>query len=82
MYAVWHLGATCYVSVRKGPSGTWGTPLAVSGSETTSTADGGDIKTNAFGDVFAFWPDAGKQTIRVAKSTDGGSTFSALAAPL
>jgi hypothetical protein len=78
IYAVWHLNATCYVSVRKGPRGTWGTPLAVSGSETTFSADGGDIKTNAYGDVFAFWPDAGGQTIRVAKSTDGGSTFSAL----
>ena len=78
IYAIWHNGATAFVNARKGPSGTWGTPLAVSGTETTSTADGGDIKTNAFGDVFAFWPDAGGQTLRVAKSTDGGSTFGAL----
>jgi hypothetical protein len=79
MYVVWHLGAVCYVSARKGPSGTWSTPpLAVSGGETTSNADGGDIKTNAFGEVFCFWPDAGGQTIRVAKSTDGGSSFGAL----
>ena len=80
MYAIWHSGATAVVNVRKGPSGTWGTPLSVSGSETTTTADGGDIKTNGFGDVFAFWPDAGGQTLRIAKSTDGGATFGALGA--
>ena len=78
MYAIWHQVAVAHVSVRNGPSGTWGTPLAVSGSETTSNADGGDIKTNAYGDVFAFWPDAGGQTLRVAKSTDGGLSFTAL----
>jgi hypothetical protein len=78
MYAVWHLGAACWVASRKGPGGTWQAPIQVSGSETTLTADGGDIKTNAFGDVFVFWPDAGGQTLRVAKSTDGGATFSAL----
>ncbi len=78
MYAVWHLNAQCFVSARKGSSGSWGTPTQVSGSETTSTADGGDVKTNSFGDVFVFWPDAGGQTLRVAKSTDGGATFSSL----
>jgi hypothetical protein len=78
MYVVWHLGAICYVNTRNGPGGTWGTPQIISGNETTSNADGGDIKTNAFGEVFCFWPDAGGQTIRVAKSTDGGSSFGAL----
>ncbi len=80
MYAVWHLNAQCFVSTRKGPGGSWQTPVQVSGSETTFTADGGDVKTNSAGDVFAFWPDAGGQTLRVAKSTDGGSTFTALGA--
>ena len=75
MYGIWHQGATCFVNVRNGPSGSWGTPTAVSGSETTFTADGGDVKTNAYGDVFAFWPDAGGQTLRVVKSTDGGTSF-------
>jgi hypothetical protein len=78
MYAIWHQVATAYVNVRNGPGGSWGTPQAVSGSETTFTADGGDIKTNAFGDVFAFWPDAGGQTLRVVKSTNGGASFGAL----
>jgi hypothetical protein len=37
---------------------------------------GGDIKTNSFGDVFVFWPDAdGSRNIVVAKSTDGGANF-------
>jgi hypothetical protein len=75
MYAVWHLGGLCYINVRPGPSGSWGTPLQVSGSETTGSADGGDIKTNAFGDVFAFWPDSGSQTLRVVKSINGGASF-------
>ena len=79
MYAVWHLNAQCFVSVRAGTAGTWQTPIQVSGAETSFTADGGDVKTNSFGDVFAFWPDAGGQTLRVAKSTNGGASFNALA---
>lgn len=80
MYAIWHTGATAFVSVRNGSGGAWGTPIAVSGTETTFTADGGDVKTNLSGDAFAFWPDAGGQTLRVAKSTDGGATWTALGA--
>jgi hypothetical protein len=78
MYVVWHLGSQCYVNSRGGPSGAWQTPLLVSGSETSSSADGGDIKTNSFGDVFAFWPDAGGQTLRMVKSTNGGASYDAL----
>ncbi len=79
MYATWHQAAAAFVSVRKGPGGTWSTPLQVNGSETTFTADGGDIKTNADGDVFVFWPNAGGQTLLMAKSTNGGTSFDALA---
>lgn len=78
MYATWHNGADAYVSVRQGPGGTWSTPLQVNGSETTFTADGGDIKTNGDGDVFVFWPNAGGQTVLMAKSTNGGTSFDAL----
>jgi hypothetical protein len=77
MYAIWHEGATAFVSVRQGPAGTWSAPLAVSGAETTFTADGGDIKTNANGDVFAFWPNGGAPSMMLAKSTDGGASFGA-----
>ncbi len=78
MYATWHQGPTAFVAVRQGPGGVWSAPKAVSGSETTFTADGSEVKTNAAGDVFVFWPNAGGQTVLVVKSTDGGSTFTAL----
>jgi hypothetical protein len=49
----------------------------VSGPETTGTPVGGDVKTNSFGDVFAFWPDTGSRSLFVAKSTNGGAGFTA-----
>jgi hypothetical protein len=80
LYVIWHNGAQAWVSSRAGLAGSWSTPFQVSGSETTGTADGGDIKTNTFGDVFAFWPSSGTQTLQLVKSTDGGSTWTALGA--
>jgi len=83
MYAIWHLGADTYVSVRKGTSGSWSVPLLITGAETTFTSDGSDIKTNLNGDVFAFWPNAGGNTMLMLKSTNGGTSFDALgAAPI
>jgi hypothetical protein len=38
------------------------------------------VKTNADGDVFVFWPNAGGRTMLLVKSTDGGTTFGALGA--
>jgi hypothetical protein len=75
MYLLWHNGNPGFVSTRQGASGSWSTPLQITGSETTGTAIGSDIKTNARGDVFAFWPDTGSQNLFVSKSTDGGTTF-------
>ena len=77
MYVIWHNGAPCFVARRLGPGGSWQPPLQISGAETTGTAIGSDIKTNANGDVFAFWPDTGSQNLFVAKSTDGGGSFGA-----
>jgi hypothetical protein len=77
MYAIWHNNGPCFVAARAGAGGTWNSPLQVSGGETWGTAVGGDIKTNANGDVFAFWPDTGSQNLFVAKSTDGGAAFGA-----
>jgi len=54
IYVIWHDGSPAFVNRRTGPTGAWQTPLRVSGVETTGTAIGGDIKTNAFGEVFAF----------------------------
>ena len=76
VYVIWHNGAPVFVNRRTGPSGAWQTPIQVSGAETIGTGIGGDIKTNSFGDVFAFWPDTGSSKLFVAKSIDGGATFS------
>jgi hypothetical protein len=73
IYAIWHNGSPGYVNRRTAAG--WQTPLQVSGSETTGTAIGSDIKTNAFGDVFAFWPDTGSRGLYVRKSTDGGASY-------
>jgi hypothetical protein len=75
MYALWWDSGPTYLARRAGPSATWQAPKQVSGSETTGGSDGGDIKTNTYGDVFAFWPSEGNQKLFVAKSTDGGANF-------
>jgi hypothetical protein len=75
MYALWWNNGPTFVARRAGPGGTWQAPVQVSGAETTGGSDGGDVKTNAFGDVFAFWPSEVEHTLNVAKSTDGGAHF-------
>jgi hypothetical protein len=75
IYVIWHNNSPVFVNRRTGPAGSWQTPLRVSGTETTGTGIGGDIKTNSAGDVFAFWPDTGSRKLFVAKSTDGGVSF-------
>ena len=82
IYALWWNSGPTYVNRRTGPGGSWQTPLQVSGAETTGGSDGGDIKTNTFGDVFAFWPSESDQKLFVAKSTDGGVSFNALGGPV
>ncbi len=77
IYCTWHNGTPGFVNRRTtGSSAAWQTPVQVTGSETTGSALGNDIKTNSAGDVFVFWPDGdGSHKIRMAKSTDGGATF-------
>jgi hypothetical protein len=75
MYAIWHDGNPTFFAARSGPGGTWNTPIKLTGIETAGTSDGGDVKTNNFGDVFGFWPSSGNHKLFVAKSTDGGTTF-------
>src|SRR5258708_7839321 len=77
IYVIWHPGLPAVVARRTGPTGSWQAPVQVSGAETTGTAIGDDVKTNSFGDVFAFFPDTGSQRLNVAKSTNGGVSFSA-----
>jgi hypothetical protein len=73
IYACWHNGTPQYVNRRTATG--WGTPLQISGAESTGTAIGCDIKTNGTGDVFAFWPTTGNRRVIVRKSTDGGASW-------
>jgi hypothetical protein len=75
IYAVWHNGQPAFLNRRT--STGWQAPLQVSGVETTGTAIGSDITTNADGDVFAVWPDTGSQKLFMVKSTSGGVNYGA-----
>ncbi len=76
IYACWHNGNPQYVNRRNGPAGAWlATPIQISGTESTGTAIGCDVKTNSAGDAFVFWPTTGNSRIVMAKSTNGGSTW-------
>jgi hypothetical protein len=74
IYACWHNGTPAYVN-RRTATGAWGSPAVVSGSESTGTAIGCDIKTNSAGNVFVFWPTTSNRRIIMRKSTNGGSTW-------
>jgi hypothetical protein len=74
LYVIWHNGAPAFMNRRTGPAGSWQTPIQVSGAESTGTSIGADVKTNAFGDVFGFWP-ATNRKIFVVKSTNGGVSY-------
>ena len=76
IYVIWWNSAPAFVSRRTGPAGSWQAPVQVSGAETTGSAIGGAITTNSAGDVFAMWPDTTSRNLWVAKSTDGGASFS------
>jgi hypothetical protein len=73
IYVIWHNGRPAFVSFRNAQG--WHAPIQVSHAETTGTAIGSDIATNAAGTVFAVWPDTGTRSLFIAKSTDGGETF-------
>jgi hypothetical protein len=75
IYACWHNGNPAYINRRT--SAGWGSPLQVSGAESTGTAIGCDIKSNSAGDVFVYWPTTTNRRIIVRKSTNGGTSFAA-----
>ena len=79
VYATWHSGVPVFFARRTaGAGGAWQAAVQLSGAETTVMGIGGDIKTNSFGDLFVFWPDAdGTGNLVVRKSIDGGQTFAA-----
>jgi hypothetical protein len=74
IYVIWHNGRPAFVTFRNASG--WHTPTQISHAETTGTAIGSDITTNASGTVFAVWPDTGSKSLFFAKSADGGATFS------
>jgi hypothetical protein len=73
IYVIWHNSLPAFMSYRS--SAGWQAPVRLSGAETTGTAIGSDITTNAAGHVFAAWPDTGSKGLFFVKSTDGGNTF-------
>ena len=76
IYAIWHNGNPVFFNRRR--AGSWlASPVQISGSETTGTGIGADIKTNSAGEVFAMWPDTGSSKLYLTKSTDGGGTWGA-----
>ncbi len=79
MYALWWNHGPTYISRRVGAAGAWGAPQQISAGETTVGSDGGDVKTNAFGDVYVFWPSENERTLNFAKSTATRSPFSSTA---
>jgi len=76
IHVIWHDGRAVFVSHHT-PGGGWSDPLQISRGETIGTGIGSDIKTDALGRVYAFWPDTGSRRIYFAKSVDGGNSFSA-----
>ncbi|MBK9090495.1 MAG: pre-peptidase C-terminal domain-containing protein [Holophagales bacterium] len=74
IYAIWHNGNPVYMN-RRNSTGWLSSPIQVSGSQTTGTGIGSDVKTNSYGDVFGMWPDTGSRGLYVAKSTNGGTSY-------
>jgi hypothetical protein len=75
LYACWHNNNPAFVNRRTAAG--WGTPIQVSGSESSGTAIGCDIKTDSAGNVYNFWPTTGNSKIVMTKSTNGGVSWSA-----
>jgi hypothetical protein len=78
IYCAWHNDTHGYVARRTtGPGAAWHTAVQVTGSETTGSPTGNDIKSNSAGEVFIFWPDDGSHKLWFAKSTKGAAHFGA-----
>jgi hypothetical protein len=73
IYVIWHNNRPAFATHHT--SSGWQAPVLLSGAETTGTAIGSDITTNAAGNVLAVWPDTGSRNLFFVKSLDGGNTF-------
>ncbi|HEX6898645.1 MAG TPA: sialidase family protein [Thermoanaerobaculia bacterium] len=74
MYICWHNNNPQFVA-RRTAAGVWSAAAQISGTESTGTAIGCDVRTNAAGDAFVFWPTTGNRRIIVSKSTNGGGSW-------
>jgi hypothetical protein len=70
IYVIWHDGNPAFMNRRSGPAGTWGTPIQVSGAESTGTCIGSDVTANSAGTAFAFWPTTGNSRVIMVKTTN------------
>ncbi|HKV07807.1 MAG TPA: sialidase family protein [Thermoanaerobaculia bacterium] len=73
LYVCWHNNAPQFVNRRT--ASAWSTPIQISSTESTGTAIGCDVKSNANGDAFVFWPTTGNRRIVMSKSTNGGTSW-------
>jgi hypothetical protein len=74
IYICWHNNNPQYVA-RRTAAGAWNGPIQISGTESTGTAIGCDVRTNSAGEAFVFWPTTGNRRIIVSKSTNGGTSW-------
>ena len=74
LYVVWQAGPVLF-SRRDTTTGTWSAPVQVSGAESSLSAWGADLKTDARGVLYIAWPDSGSRTIYWVRSPDGGRSF-------
>ncbi len=72
IYVTWHNGPV-YVTRRRKGAANWAKPVRVSPLD--ASGFGGDLKTDATGRIYVFWPDRTQMKIFVSTSSDGGVRF-------
>jgi len=71
IYVTWHNGNVQQFARSTDLGHTW----ARQSFSSAPTGIGGDITTDASGNIYYFWPSPGARTIQLLKSADGGLTF-------
>jgi hypothetical protein len=75
VYVTWHQGNVLKVAVSSNNGNTFQT--FTHPSDSANLGIGSDVTTDDAGNVYHFWPAFNSRTIRLAKSTNGGLTYSA-----
>jgi len=73
VYATWHLGNVMQFARSTDFGNTWSVQALSSGN--SESGIGSDIVTDKGGNIYYFWPAFNSQTIKLRKSTNGGSSF-------